>query len=122
MTSLSQKSINNSLTRANSAEIAGFAMPSSKYEDITLQTSGSEYTAPANGYYVAVLYSVNSNGYMSIVNSSADTLQNVQSNNNGPNYLSAYVPFAKGQKMSFWYNTNVQMNSNCYFSLSHIPE
>ena len=51
MTSLSQKSINNSLTRANSAEIAGFAMPGSKYDDFTWNANPNTQTAPANGYF-----------------------------------------------------------------------
>lgn len=39
------------LTTANSATIAGYALPSSRYVDLTLGASGSNYTAPANGYF-----------------------------------------------------------------------
>lgn len=115
MTSLSQKSINNSLTRANSAEIAGFAMPSSKYEEITLLANGSEYNAPANGYYVVAMYSVNSNGYISIVNMTADTKENVQSNNHGSDYLSVFLPVSKGQIIKFWYNSSMSFQTSSYF-------
>ena len=52
MTSLSQKSINNSLTRANGQEIAGFAFPSNHYVDMSLGASGTNYPAEENGYFV----------------------------------------------------------------------
>lgn len=71
MTSLSQKSINNSLTRANSAEIAGFAMPSDIYEDLTpVANHGLLLQAPANGY--VFIYGSMTNGVLAIVTSSAD--------------------------------------------------
>ena len=58
MTSLSDKTINNALTRSNSAEIAGFAMPSLHYEDLQTTTGGrfaiEDAIAPANGYVLVV--------------------------------------------------------------------
>lgn len=42
--------LNNSLTRANSAEIAGFALPSTENEELAA-TNGAVYEAPANGFY-----------------------------------------------------------------------
>jgi hypothetical protein len=36
----------------NSSIIAGYAMPSSRYIDLTLGASGTEYTAPANGWFI----------------------------------------------------------------------
>ena len=38
------------LSTAGKAEVAGLAMPSNKYIDLTLGASGSQYTAPANGW------------------------------------------------------------------------
>ena len=40
-----------SLIPDNSSLIAGYAMPSDKYIDLTLGASGTTYTAPANGWY-----------------------------------------------------------------------
>jgi hypothetical protein len=40
-----------SLIQDNSSLIAGYAMPSNRYIDLTLGASGTEYTAPANGYF-----------------------------------------------------------------------
>ena len=43
-----------SLIPDNSSIIAGYAMPSNKYINLTLGASGTTYTAPANGYvYIA---------------------------------------------------------------------
>lgn len=39
------------LSTAGKAEVAGLAMPSDKYIDLTLSASGSTYTAPANGLF-----------------------------------------------------------------------
>lgn len=38
------------LSTAGKAKVAGLAMPSNKYIDLTLGASGSQYTAPANGW------------------------------------------------------------------------
>jgi len=35
------------------SEISGMGMPSDKYIDLTIGTSGSTYTAPANGWFAA---------------------------------------------------------------------
>lgn len=38
-------------TATGKSTLAGFAMPSSNYIDLTLGASGSNYTAPANGWF-----------------------------------------------------------------------
>lgn len=43
------------LSTAGKAEVAGLAMPSDKYIDLTLSASGSTYTAPANGLFVGMV-------------------------------------------------------------------
>ena len=48
---VAQVSGNPVLTSADSATIAGYAMPSGRYTDLTLGATESSYTAPANGYY-----------------------------------------------------------------------
>lgn len=42
----------NNLNTAGKSLISGLGMPSNKYIDLTLGASGSEYTVPANGYFV----------------------------------------------------------------------
>ncbi len=89
MTSLIQKSINNSLTHANSAEIAGFAMPSDNFIDLTLGSSGSTYTAPANGWFAISKISGSSDRYVQLYNST---------NHIG---INAYVPYTGGVGLCF---------------------
>lgn len=49
-TSLTPKSTFHALDYNDSSTISGWAMPSSKYIDLTLGASGTQYTAPANGW------------------------------------------------------------------------
>ena len=51
ITDLEQPKYNNSHITPNKQYISGLGMPSNKYIDLTLLSSGSTYTAPANGYY-----------------------------------------------------------------------
>lgn len=64
MTSLSQKSINNSLTRANSAEIAGFAMPD--YTAGIVLTNNATNTFDSDGFVLIRSASGNGSGYISL--------------------------------------------------------
>ena len=58
----------NNLSTAGKAEVAGLAMPSDKYIDLTLGASGSTYTAPADGYFGILGISTAAYGHLNIVN------------------------------------------------------
>lgn len=47
---------------------SGFGFPSDRYDDLELGASGTEYTAPANGYYAINKTTSASNQYVTIGN------------------------------------------------------
>lgn len=47
---------------------SGFGFPSSNYDDLTLGASGTEYTAPANGWFYINKLTANTNQYIDINN------------------------------------------------------
>jgi hypothetical protein len=51
--SFTSKTAIHALDYNDSSTISGWAMPSSRYIDLTLGASGAEYTAPANGWFTA---------------------------------------------------------------------
>lgn len=59
------------LSTAGKAEVAGLAMPSNKYIDLTLGASGSQYTAPANGWVFFSYTTKTSDRYIALENLSA---------------------------------------------------
>ena len=53
----------------NSADIAKWSMPSNSYKDLTLATSGTSYTAPANGWFcLAVDKGTSTTAYVRMIN------------------------------------------------------
>ena len=48
--------------------VSGLSMPSSRYIDLTLGASGTEYTAPANGYFYIDKISASTNQYVNLTN------------------------------------------------------
>ena len=110
MTSLSQKSINNSLTRANSSEIAGFAMSGNKSKAITAGASGADYQIDSNGLFVVDFHHPNNTNYL-VVNLRVKNPDGVivygivatRSLNNQTD--SIYVPVHKGQIVNLEYSS-----------------
>lgn len=97
----------NDLIPDNSSLIAGFAMPSNKYINITVGASGSTYTAPANGYFCI---KASNEGATGSYQSSYSTSYGGRSQITSYGYSSnggAIVPMTKGQTMTFVYETNV---------------
>jgi hypothetical protein len=81
--------------------ISGLGMPSDKCIDLTLGASGTEYTAPANGWF-NIRYDSTNSGYCSLDNISAN-LQNVSQG--AINCL--YTPCKKGDVVKVSYTVNV---------------
>lgn len=54
------------ITNSTKSTIAGYAMPSDTYDNLTLGASGTTYTAPANGWFC--LYRIPAVGYSNIEN------------------------------------------------------
>lgn len=60
---------------------SGIGFPSSRYEDLTLGASGTEYTAPANGYF-CVSKGASSSNYVRFTNLSSKLARTVVSSYN----------------------------------------
>lgn len=83
--------------------IAGMAMPSNKYIDLTLGATGSQYTAPANGWYVLDKTPTAAGQYMSLGNTSNEMRSAMRSVSNVAGY-SIYVPAKRNDVVQIDYN------------------
>lgn len=96
-------------------EVSGWAMPSSKFIDLTLGASGTVYTAPANGWLCFAKQASATNQRIALFNagSQPDTMIGYcifsSSNTQG---LHVFVPAKKGDKISVIYNA---AGANIYF-------
>lgn len=90
--SLTPKTVFHALDYNDKSIISGWSMPSNRYIDLSVATSGSTYTAPANGYFSWYCYQ-NNNGYI-FVQSSASLLPNRVAN--ASNDIAGFIPVKKG--------------------------
>lgn len=90
------------LSATGKSLISGWGMPSDKYTDLTFGVSGSEYTAPANGWYKAsVLSSSNSKSTLSLTTShGAISVSHCFLSNQA---LGGMVPITKNETFSVFY-------------------
>ena len=82
---------------------AGWAMPSDTYDDLTLGASGTEYTAPANGYFVFCKVAGASNKYIDIHNTTTQMAQQAFSAGSD-NWLRINCPVKVGDIVQIDYN------------------
>ena len=96
------------ITDSAKVMISGLGMPSDTYTDLTLGASGSTYTAPADGYFVLLMNTVNNTnmvvglaagvgrvGFTTVIPAN----NNLQSNNFG-----SFIPVKKGDAASVFYS------------------
>ena len=79
------------------------SFPSDRYTNLSLGASNSNYTAPADGYFVFDKSSTSSNQYVALVN----TTSGVRSSNmsaGGSNPMSIFVPAKKNDTVNVQYN------------------
>ena len=102
-----------SLIPDNSSLISSYGMPSNKYTSLTIGASGSEYTAPANGYYT--LHRAPSSGLGTIT--LTNTSNNIRSccETNVGYGIRVFIPVAKGQIIRMHYNATTWNTSVDYF-------
>lgn len=93
--------------------ISQFSMPSEKYEELTLGKSTTQYTAPANGWYVLTLRMASGQQFQ-ISNTTKQYLGTVLCTT-GSNYIYVgYVPASKGDVVSISYGTlGTPTTNNC---------
>ena len=106
----SQKAVNTEYM--NSAEVksklSSYAMPSTKYTDLTLGASGTTYTAPANGW---VVFGKAASGAGQYINLSSGYLTNQVVSNATGNILSIYIPVYKDKTFKANYSVGGATNS-----------
>ena len=86
----------NNVVPDNSSLIAGYAMPSDTYIDLTLGASYTTYTSPADGY-VSASGTIVSSGFVVLQSSGVYSI----SQHTGGNYVT--IPVSKGQQFSCGY-------------------
>lgn len=87
-------------TATGKSTLASYAMPSSKYIDLTLGASGATYTAPANGWYVLNKTSTGSNQRLAML-SGGCIVSVFSSASSQP--LALMIPCTKGTKIEARY-------------------
>ena len=91
----------NNVVPNNRELITGWSFPSDRYIDLTLNASGSTYTAPANGWVACVL-DFNAGGNMSMQTSYLFDWH--QGNSSAGSYAGGIIPVAKGSKFLINYS------------------
>lgn len=83
---------------------ASWAYPSDTYEDLTLGASGTEYTAPANGWFTFAKLTNGSNQYIKFTNLTAGGLEIEQMPNPSSVGASICIPAQKGDVVQLNYS------------------
>lgn len=100
------------LTTANSATIAGYALPSSRFIELTLGASGTIYTAPANGWLYLQGESSATNGYVTLSGSGISPIASANANG----YLSCFRPVRKGEVIEVLYAALTGVTFRFYYA------
>ena len=83
--------------------VSGWSMPSDKYVDLTLGSSGATYTAPANGWFV-LSKAVNATQQYILFLNSTNGMRSDNYNNRNNNTIGAFLPCKKGDIVSCSYS------------------
>lgn len=91
------------LSAAGKGLASGLGMPSDRYIDLTFGASGTEYIAPANGWYYVHKQSTSSNQYIKLENlNNVLSSQGESSTSNGWNF--AFIPTKKDDTVRLTYS------------------
>lgn len=117
----SLKSAENFTTNGK-AVIANIAMPSSKYEDITVGASGTQYTAPADGYVSVHASAVGAGGtYIELVSDNSPDFGCAQhAAFNG--VMRICMPVAKNSTYRLWYNGPHFEHFRFFYAIGEVTE
>ena len=89
--------------KVDTAAVAGLAMPSDKYIDLTLGATGTTYTAPANGWFVVSKRSTKTNEILEL--SLTATKFGFKYASTGAQGCFVSCPVKKGDKIACGYTT-----------------
>lgn len=94
------------LTRANLSEITSYAMPSEKYIDLTLGATGTNYIAPANGWFHLMKKAVNGGEFVYLGSRNGNALSFMEVANTNHKDLRVSLPVRKGDTINIqWSST-----------------
>ena len=106
----------NLLDRNDKKEICKWSMPSDKYIDLTLGASGTQYVAPANGWYVALLVCNLANGGLRFQNISKNGFCSpLVRNAFTGGWFATNIPCQKGDVVICYYDNVALAPSDSYF-------
>lgn len=105
------------LTNVNNngaSKVAGWSMPSTVYDDLTLGASGTTYTAPANGWFVVKGY--NTTAGTTMLDNTTSSIAIHAGVPSGAYYPCIYVPAFKNNVIKLsWNNGSLSIPSDGYF-------
>ena len=93
------------LKRSDSYDIAEWAMPSSKYIDLTLGANGSQYIAPATGWIFVQFLNAD---YVQLYNASCAELYSTAVRKDNYSAIGCYIPVKRGDLVVLYYNNLVE--------------
>lgn len=82
---------------------SGFGFPSDRYDDLELGASGTEYVAPANGWFFLAKVVGTANGYVAMQNKTSH-LGIQQSHATATHWIRANIEAQKGDIVNIEYN------------------
>lgn len=97
------------IDEAGKSVISGIAMPSAKYDTVTTGASGTQYTAPADGYFFIAMASGSGGGGWSKIDWE-DGLWLAQNVASGDMNMPWIIPIRKGKKITITFMAGVQFN------------
>lgn len=104
-TTVANTSLSN-LTTTGKALVSNLAMPSASYVDLTLGTTGSTYTAPADGYVQLSKISGASGERIKLYHADVYTVACTTWSSATSQPLDAWLPVAKGQVITYIYTAS----------------
>ena len=90
----------NKKLKVDTAAVAGLAMPSNKYVNLTLGENNSKYIAPADGYFAITAQLTKNNGSVAMF---ANNIYNYAFNSFSGAWLGTFIPIKKGATMVIQY-------------------
>ena len=94
------------VNNAGTSKGAGWAMPSDTFDELTVGASGTQYIAPANGYFWFQRRQMQADMLVGIINITAFFSSRVFSSANTAETIGVYIPALKGQTVEIAYNGN----------------
>lgn len=114
ITSFTTKKAFQALDLYNSEYIANCAMPSDRYVDLTLPSSGGTITAPADGYIYLNKTPGSADKYLQLTNQTANAMGITVNSYNGTLWTRIYLPVSKGDVVVIHYDFTGSTNAFCF--------